>query len=124
MSANSDQRFQIENVGWDTGAPDYRPRCACGWSWQPGKWDDSLGSRSAAARFARSAHPTCRAPGSDRTDPARFVRQAHPAEVIGRGSDDVESTSERTTETPDSTGRRGPVSAAAGVRPPRHGRAR
>jgi hypothetical protein len=54
-------RFQIENVGWPTDEPDDRPRCtACAWSWQPGDDDDLLGSRLAAALFARATHRICR----------------------------------------------------------------
>lgn len=52
-------RFRIENTGWAGDEADYRPYCGCGWGWQPGDEDDPLGSREAAARFARADHPVC-----------------------------------------------------------------
>ena len=61
MTALSAPQFQIENVGWDTEDPDYRPRCTrCTWSWEVTDDDDPIGSRTAAARFARAVHRVCR----------------------------------------------------------------
>jgi len=57
--------FQIENVGWTGTEPDYRPTClGCDWSWQPGRDDDPLITRAAAAAFARTVHRICRRPAS------------------------------------------------------------
>ena len=54
-------RFQIENLSWTKTEPDYRPSClGCDWSWQPGRDDDPLITRAAAANFARTVHRTCR----------------------------------------------------------------
>ena len=61
MAALTAPQFQIENVGWGTEDPDYRPRCTrCTWSWELTDDDDALGSRTAAARFAHAVHRVCR----------------------------------------------------------------
>lgn len=61
MGTPTATRFQIENVGWSSDEPDYRPSCtSCTWSWQPGDDDDPFGSRPAAAVFARATHRACR----------------------------------------------------------------
>jgi hypothetical protein len=57
-------QFQIENVGWTSTEPDYRPHClGCPWHWQPTTDEDPLASRQAAAHFAHSTPPACRRTG-------------------------------------------------------------